>query len=486
MSARYPDDLPAVEPLFDFDRLAKTLATTVQRERDAAFVLGLHGPWGAGKTTLMLSIRAKLAKSAIIIDFNAWKYQNKEALWRALILRVLDAVRDNGGDNAKIDELQRSLYEGFSVTERGPLQVNWTAAATEAIQLTISLAAVGLGVGFLGGVAGTFSKWFRQKKEGDGKSEDIAKRVEHAASVLQRKSIQRAVQHVVSIEQFVTVFREIVAPLGAVRRIYVLIDDLDRCLPESALEIFEAVKLFLDAPECTYIVAVDRSVIRRGLELRYPLNFQAGARALPPVVDPDEYIEKTISLSVDLPLLADADGRTLLAMYGFDQPLSPLDKPLSPEKAQKEAATIINVLGTNPRRLKRFAAMLGLWFDVAAALRDEDDRKLMFSPLDPENRELFIKLSLIGYLNSAVLAQMQRDPGLSQRLQTECNQAFDQAGKLKPQAAVQIAKAMETELPVIAQAALDPALWRAFRQQPLLTTEPRLPAALRWFRGAAG
>jgi hypothetical protein len=470
------DDLPAKVPRFDFSLLATALAVILQRNRAAAFVLGLHGPWGSGKTTLLSAIRAQLEASAIIVDFNAWKYQNKEALWRALILRVLVALRDSGGDSTKIGELERSLYEGFSVTERGPVQVNWTAIATEAIQTTISLAAVGVGAGFLAGIPREVAKWFGQKAEGDGKAEDTAKRVERVAGILQRKTIERAVRHVVSIEQFVDLFREAVASLGAARRVYVLIDDLDRCLPENALEIFESVKLFLDAPQCAYVVAVDRAMIRRGLELRYPGDAQSKLRALPPVVDPDEYIEKTITLSVDLPMLANPDGRTLLAQADLAEPFT-----------EEEADAVIEVLGTNPRRLKRFGGMLALWCGVAKALRDEDHRALKFSPLEAANRSLFIKISLIGYINSAVLAQMQKDPGVPARLQQVCNNAFDQDGHLKPQAAVQIAQAMETELPIIAQAALDPALWRALRLKPLFTVVlDKLPDALRWFRSAAG
>jgi hypothetical protein len=46
--------------------------------------------------------------------------------------------------------------------------------------------------------------------------------------------------------------------------------------PETALEVFEEIKLFLDAPECVYIVALDREAIRRGLAIRYR---EAGASA---------------------------------------------------------------------------------------------------------------------------------------------------------------------------------------------------------------
>jgi hypothetical protein len=465
------DDLPAAEPLFDYDRLGLSLAALLNRPHPAAFVLGLHGPWGAGKTTLLNAIRRNLFSPAVTVEFNAWKYQNREALWRALILRVLASLRDAGGDATKIERLERSLYESFAYTERGPLHVNWTAAITEALQLTLSLAAVGIGGGFLAAVAHNIRHWFGQEEADKGKGEDTAKRIERVAGIMQRETTERAVRHVVSIEQFVDLFREVAAQLGEARHIFVLIDDLDRCLPESALEVFEAVKLFLDAPECSYVVAVDRSVIRRGLELRYPSRSDASKLA-PPVVDPDEYIEKTITLSVDLPTLTERDAKRLLDAAGMPVPLS-----------DTQSEGVIDVLGTNPRRLKRFAAMLSLWFTVAEDLRNQG-RVLTFSPLDAANLDLFIKLGLIGYLNSAVIAQMLRDPALPQRLQSVSNSAFA-ANAPKPWQEI-VAAEMTKELPIIAQAALDPALWRALRLRPLLTTAPNLPAALRWFRTAGG
>ncbi len=159
-----------------------------------------------------------------------------------------------------------------------------------------------------------------------------------------------------------------------------------------------------------YLVAVDRAVIRRGLELRYPWCSIAEMRALPPVVDPDEYIEKAITLSFDLPLLEDADGRALLAVTDLEHPLS-----------NEEGDSIVSVLGTNPRRLKRFGTIFALWCDVARALTENGKRALGFSPLAPADWALFLKLSLIGYLNSGVLAEMRRDPGVAPRSQNVCN-----------------------------------------------------------------
>jgi energy-coupling factor transporter ATP-binding protein EcfA2 len=485
-------DAPAAIPQFDFDRLATALHATLTRERaESAFVLGLHGPWGSGKTTLLEAIARRLPESAVVVRFNAWKYDTREALWRALILTVLDKLRDEGQlgqvEQDEITEMQRSLYERFSVSERGPLEVDWTAAAAAGVQVAIGAAALHFGGGALLGLAAGLRSFFGQKKDADGKAEDTAKQIERAATILQRKTIERTVQQVVSIEQFLGDFRKIVGKLGAIRRVYVLIDDLDRCLPETALGIFEAIKLFLDAPQCAYVIAVDRAVIRRGLELRYPAKSLDERRTLPPAVDPDEYIEKTVTLSLDLPMLADADGAYLLA-----------SGHLAGKISNDAADEIVYALGTNPRRLLRFGTMLTLWLDVAQKLIDEDHRILRFAPLESGNRALFLKLSLIGYLNSALLAEMRRDSELPSRLQKICNDAFagaqedapraaDRAGTLKPDAAKIIATESANEPPVVAQALLDPAVMRALRLLPLLNEDrARVAEALRWFRSAAG
>src|SRR4051812_32747963 len=92
------EDIPAPEPGYGYPLLAETLLGVLREKRQGAFVLGLHGPWGAGKTTLLKAIERRLLAdgSDILIPFNAWKYQEREALWRALIIQILEALRASG------------------------------------------------------------------------------------------------------------------------------------------------------------------------------------------------------------------------------------------------------------------------------------------------------------------------------------------------------------------------------------------------------
>jgi len=458
------EDIPAPRPGYGYALLADTLQGILQEKRQGAFVLGLHGPWGAGKSTLLKAIEARLRdKSAtIIVPFNAWKFAEREALWRALIIQVLEALREAGiGDMAEIDRLERSLYAGFTVKETGALKVDWGAAATEAMLLAMRVGSANLLPGTALDRIGDWVNGLFGRKEKEGKDDDVAKSMERIGKVLTRAVTEKQVHQVTSIEQFLDDFRALVRLAGE-RRLYVLVDDLDRCLPESALEVFEAIKLFLDAPECTYIVALDREVIRRGLTLRYR---EAGSG----MVDPDEYIEKTITLSFDLPPLGLADAQALLAGCAVGVDLEPA-----------ELTTIVGLLGTNPRRLKRVGRSLALLWALARAAPPPP--KPAPWPLYPTDRPLFLKLALLAYRNSGVFGQMVRDTGLSTRLQAAADGfAKISADKGEAEALGELSHTIKVEHTVVRQAGEDPVFWRIVGMEPRFLAPARVTAAMRWF-----
>jgi hypothetical protein len=485
MSEQYLEDIPAAKPRFDFDKVGAALASVLLRPARGAVVLGLHAPWGGGKTTLLNAIRDALrakeraavatnpANSDIYIEFNAWKFQEREALWRALILHVLEQLKACGADEKKIKELQQSLYRTFAVEEKGPWKMDWRGLILEVIGLALSIVkldfiadAVRKSTGFLGRL------FVGSKKKDDGGDEDAVldkERIEKFASFLERETVQRQVLQIESIEQFLDEFRELIDQLrrgedGKLnRRIYVFIDDLDRCLPEDALTIFESIKLFLDANGCCYIIALDRDVIRKGLDMRYSRQGEAAAGQA--FIDPDEYIEKTISISYDLPVLTPEDMGILIDDFSLPSSLSKDNKDL-----------IARGLGNNPRRMIRFMNALAVQMQLASASGSSE----ILNPADARF-SLFLKMQLINYRYPALFARVGEDPDLLARVQKIAN-AYNNA-KDKVDGRKKRKESLEEEPKAVRALAYNEEFWRLMMLPPAIpdaTEQIRRVAA--WFR----
>jgi hypothetical protein len=80
---------------------------------------------------------------------------------------------------------------------------------------------------------------------------------------------------------------------GGERRIVVFIDDLDRCLPMSALGVLESMKLFFDFEGFIFVVGLDQDVVQRAIEAKYGLA-QDRVLVLAPTAqrgEPDEALQ---------------------------------------------------------------------------------------------------------------------------------------------------------------------------------------------------
>lgn len=488
MGHTYLEDVPAETPGFNYNLVAKALAPLLSKRSTGATVIGIHGPWGTGKTTLMRAVERELktqfdVKQHIFVQFNAWKYQERQALWRALILRVLGELRTHGADEDKLKELESSLYRSFAVEEKGPWKVNWRTLIVELIGILLSVVKLDFVASAFKESTGFFGRlltWGAGAKKKDGEEGAVVdeKRVEKLASVLERTTVERQVVQVQSIEQFLDNFAKLIQPTAeSGRRVFVFIDDLDRCLPESALEIFEAIKLFLDAPGCGYVVALDRDVIRKGLAVRYSQQSKDGGGLF---VDPDEYIEKTISVSYDLPRLSTADARAIIREF---------DLPVQLNEQHEEL--ILLALGPNPRRVKRFMNTLSVQLQLARLAKDAgepiDDVLLSFDAQGaPLRFKYFLKLTLISYKYSGIFSLALKDPGLLQRLQVLSNQ-YRNAMKQDPaKARTARNEALVNEPALLLGLKTEEEFWQLMAESPSVMDDFDLTTQLlSWFRRTA-
>ncbi len=359
------DDLPADRDALDFGPYIATLADIIASPATRTpLTIGVFGTWGSGKTSLLRMVRARLPKSFRVAWFDAWKYERETTLWRALLLQVLTALREavpaNEADAlTELDDLETALYRAVDREEMGGVTIDWGK-----LGLGLGEGAVQIGLAFLpgGGVLTDLLKELRAKDKSEAAISKIIAAIHRERSKIHIEQVQ-------FLEQFHDRFNRLVAAhiLKKNLRLVVFVDDLDRCLPEKAVEALEAIKLFVDAPGCVFVLALDQDVIARGIQIKYrefglaadaPGNVGAtlavahdeGRRF---VIDGTRYLEKIIQLPFQIPPIEQGDMGAFVSKLVGEWP-----HPDCPE-------VFAEGLGRNPRQVKRVVNVFLLLWQLA-------------------------------------------------------------------------------------------------------------------------
>jgi uncharacterized protein YjbI with pentapeptide repeats len=104
------------------------------------------------------------------------------------------------------------------------------------------------------------------------------------------------------VEEFHDQFEKLIENFFNNKRVVIFIDDLDRCSPEKAIEVLEAIKLFLDVKGCIFVLGIDRRVISRGIELKYK---ELNENNTDKFISGNNYLEKIIQLDFFLPKISE-------------------------------------------------------------------------------------------------------------------------------------------------------------------------------------
>lgn len=207
--------------------------------------IAVYGDWGAGKTTAMKWLHGLIdewnesgkAKEKIKIRqvwFYPWKYDNKEDVWRGLIAEVIIKSIDVKG--ATIQTVRKAAKQ-FGLF---------------------------LGRSFLHVLAGIKLK---AKAPGNAAEAEI-----DLANIKEILTEYKEVAHPEKayLNEFESSLENwIKDTLGDNERMVIFIDDLDRCMPEIALQVLEALKLYLNIEKLFFVVGVDKKVIEELVEGHY-------------------------------------------------------------------------------------------------------------------------------------------------------------------------------------------------------------------------
>jgi KAP family P-loop domain len=375
-------DRPLEKPdddLLGVSRFPRKLAELIN-ETKGSLTVGVYGPWGSGKTSLIQLVRYHLERSNPPFDFiafSAWPYRTADELWRAMMLQIARAIyripddpAGGVGDETDGDEpdvpggligwLRRFLTgDALVMCEPTPEQtprrqydqlvtrLDGTPYGTiakdsgqrlkidqeEAAMAVVKAALAGLGTlsPLLAGLRGLLG---------------LGGEVDLAAAIRREKNVAIR-QRIASVDQFKKAFRELFGKALAGRRLCVFVDDLDRCMPDVALDLLEAIKIVLVEFPWVFLVAADQELISRGLRLRYRgLADEAALEADRAGLEQKgrEYFEKIIQLHIPVPVPNEDQLQRFVAVQ-FPR-LSPAGD------------IVLLAAGDNPRRIKQYCQWL--------------------------------------------------------------------------------------------------------------------------------
>lgn len=275
-------DRPSTDPVLGFEDYAGALSELILSSRPQ-FAVGIFGEWGAGKTTLIGEIARQLEQdpNVIQVHFNAWRYERE----KHLVVPMLDTLREA---LAGWSSRQEELAEGAGGADDDTGAKARRAAATVGRAARALLAGLSLTgkVPWVGEATVEFDKVMAEFDRGD------KERAEQLA----------AKQPLSFYHRSYVAMRDAIEPLVAEgeRRIVIFVDDLDRCMPENALEVLESMKLLFDQLGFVFVVGLDQQVIESAVELKYG-SANDGAAPVQPAIRGSDYIKKLFQVPFSLP-----------------------------------------------------------------------------------------------------------------------------------------------------------------------------------------
>lgn len=275
------DDNPTTLDLLGFGGVVDAVVRVLGSGGLDPVTIGIQSGWGGGKSTLLKLVEERLKdqERLLVVKVDPWEFEDSQDVRGTLIALVLNALQERvqaeAGEKStshvreivkKLDGLRRRIAWGRVA------KVLITSVATQGLALPALIDAL--------------------TPAPPGKIEQGAEKPQSMAGF--REDFEALMQ----------------TDLG-LTRVVVLVDDLDRCLPASAVATLEAIKLFLSVKKMAFVLAADEGLVRASINSHLG-NLAQGEFA-------NRYTEKIVQIPMSLPRLSQRDAEAYMALLLADQ-----------------------------------------------------------------------------------------------------------------------------------------------------------------------
>ena len=385
------DQETAVDLLYS-EAIARTVVRLVSATPETPVTVGVHGDWGAGKSSVlkMTSDAFKANDRTLCIWFNGWTFEGFDDAKTVVIETIVDELRRARPTSTKVADAAKKVLK----------RIDWLKVAKK--------------TGGFAFTAMTGIPTFDQLQGLHNVASSIVAKPQEHVSVDDIKSVAGQVGDCLkdadaegdNVSQQIHEFRKEFSELidaADIEQLVVIVDDLDRCLPSTAISTLEAIRLFLFVPKTAFVIGADELMIEYAVREHFP-DLPPSSGSVPYARN---YLEKLIQVPFRVPALGLAETQIYVTLLlaesylgssttefkallasGREQLKTPwnshgidhatLEKALDPKPVPKEllqvlklSAAISPILtdGTrgNPRQIKRFLNSMMLRVAIAEA-----------------------------------------------------------------------------------------------------------------------
>ena len=283
----WTDNASQIDMLF-YKPYADIVAQVAVETDDNPLTVGVFGLWGAGKSTLLNLINQKYtdANGVICVSINAWMFESYEDAKAAIMEALLRELEENESVPTELKKNFKSLIKKIDFLKVGTKAISTAAPVIASliagnplplvVNLPNSIEEIGSTIkGISDSVQGLKEEYLKNENSTEDSVVNNVRKF--------RKEFEDSLKN------------------EKIKRVVVLIDDLDRCQPDRIIETLEVIKLFLSVKKTTFIIAADENVIQYAIKKKYP-NIDGFNVELD-----KEYIEKIIQLPIQIPELSMKD-----------------------------------------------------------------------------------------------------------------------------------------------------------------------------------
>ncbi len=280
--------------LLNNEAIAITIIRLLREQPDRPVTIGVHGDWGAGKSSVLEMIETGFAgqDDVLCLKFNGWRFQGFEDAKIALIEGIVTGLVEKRPALKKAAVAVKNVFRS----------IDWLKVAKRAGGLALTTFTGIPTPGQIGAIVGSLEALVADPAKLVTK-ENISTAIDEAKAVLKPGESKNVPEEV---EAFRKAFDQLLKDAG-IKQLVVLIDDLDRCLPDTAIETLEAIRLFVFTAQTAFVVAADEAMIEYAVRKHFP--------DLPDSTGPRDYARNYLEKLIQVPFRIPALGETETRIY---------------------------------------------------------------------------------------------------------------------------------------------------------------------------